>query len=75
MMKFQTAYITVQPNLSKVNKYLSKTKKVAVTQVNPIFGSSSEAERELQALRLHIEGPQQQLKQLSQMLNAAGLQA
>jgi hypothetical protein len=75
MMDFQTAYITVQPNLPKVNKFLSKTKKVAVTQVNPIFGESCDAERELQALRLHIEGPVQQLQQLSQLLNSAGLQA
>lgn len=74
-MDLKQTYITVQPSLAKVNKYLTKTKKVAITQINPIIDTTDENQRVVQALRLHIEGPENQLKQFNSMIQGAGLLA
>jgi len=71
----------VSPQLSHLNHLAEAAKKVAFTQVDPIFsqqfsGSMSEAEaerRRLLAFRLSVEGPERQVNYFTRMLNEANL--
>jgi hypothetical protein len=74
-MKFTEESILVRPNIGLLNRYAQKAKQVAITAISPIF-SGSEAEsrrRELQALRIQIEGPQKSLSYFNRLIEGADL--
>jgi hypothetical protein len=74
-MKFSEESMLVRPEIRLLNRYAQKAKQVAITAINPVF-SGSEAEsrrRELQALRIQVEGPQRSLNYFNHLIENADL--
>ncbi len=74
-MNFSEESILVRPEIRLLNRYAQKAKQVAITSINPVF-SASEAEserRNLQALRIQIEGPQKHLSYFNRLIENANL--
>ncbi len=74
-MKFIEESILVRPEIRLLNRYAQKAKQVAITSINPVF-SASEAEshrRDLQALRIQVEGPPKHLSYFNSLIEGANL--
>jgi hypothetical protein len=74
-MKYTEESHLVRPNIGLLNRYAQKAKQVAITSINPVF-SGAEAEskrRELQALRIQVEGPQKSLSYFHRLIEGANL--
>lgn len=74
-MQFTEESLLVRPEIRLLNRYAQKAKQVAITAINPVF-SGSEAEshrRNLQALRIQVEGPQKSLSYFNRLIEGADL--
>lgn len=72
-METMTETLRVIPEIGRLNKYLQRAKKVAISSINPIYLGPANGERRLQAFNIRVEGPAKHLSYFHRMIDEANL--
>jgi hypothetical protein len=77
MTQFSEQQFTVQPNITQVNKMAVKARQIAITSIKPIFNADvthlGYPNKDLQALRIKVEGPQNSINYFHRLLEGGHL--
>lgn len=66
--------LRVVPAISRLNKYLQRAKKVAISSINPVyFGQEDDGQRKLQAFNIRVEGPAKHVSYFHRLIDEANL--
>jgi hypothetical protein len=66
--------LRVLPAIGRLNKYLQRAKKVAISSNNPVyFGQDADGQRKLQAFAIQVEGPAKHLSYFHRLIDEANL--
>ncbi len=68
-----TETLQVAPAIGRLNKYLQRAKKVAISSINPIYLGHEDGERRLQAFNIRVEGPAKHVGYFRRMIDQANL--
>ncbi|MBY0402322.1 MAG: hypothetical protein K2X66_00345 [Cyanobacteria bacterium] len=66
--------LRVIPAIGRLNKYLQRAKKVAISSINPVyFGDEDDGNRRLHAFNIRVEGPAKHVSYFHRLIDEANL--